>query len=405
MFQIEPVRSHGACVGETDPIIFFLVNILALFDRKEDLPPQGEATRANLMTLLSIPRLLPWLFRPAIDALFTWNIPWRYRWRTLFLLQPLSLVGFAVSSARWLFTQAYQVDYISVSSNPKRTIRILVFKAPGNENTSHSRASGLRPLHLDIHGGAFMAGWPEEDAVFCDQLARETGAVVISCGYRYAPRHVFPAAHDDVDAVVSYLKNHAESRYGADPDLFTVSGFSAGGNLALTAGSTSSRRSTIKAAVTFYPVCDLRLKPHEKPRPAREMKDPLEILAPLYDAYVDPVRARHMDDPRMSPVLATSLDVLPEKIFVWAAGVDILLQEQTEFVERVRKMIRKQREREGAARVVEMHVDETAFHGYLNLPDSIIPREQKQKAFDPAVRFIKDVHVRNGYKWEGGCEI
>jgi len=313
-----------------------------------------------IMSLLSVPRLLPWLFRPAVDALFTWNMPWRYRWRLL-LLQPLYLIGFPASSSKWLFTRAYKVEYLRVSN---RTFRVLVFKSPG-DNNSNKR---LRPLHVDIHGGAFMGGFPEDDAPFCDQLARSTGAVVISVSYRYAPCHVFPSAHDDIDALVRYFQDFAETKYGADPTLLTTSGFSAGGNLALSAAQAEGEtcrfdaKKGIKAAVCFYPVCDLRLKPHEKPPLRVPMKDPMAWLAPLYDCYVEPIRKNNMENPRMNPVLA-DVDTLPGDIFVWSAGIDILFEEQKVFVERVREQFQRRQEKR---RRVEMHVDDDAFHGYLN---------------------------------------
>jgi acetyl esterase/lipase len=111
-------------------------------------------------------------------------------------------------------------------------------------------------LHLDVHGGAFLGGLPESDAYFCDALAQQTGAVVISVSYRYAPVHAFPAAIDDVDAVVRYLQTHAAERFGADPELLTVSGFSAGGNLVLAGsqavGCHGLASTAMKASVTFY---------------------------------------------------------------------------------------------------------------------------------------------------------
>ena len=78
-----------------------------------------------------------------------------------------------------------------------------------------------------------MGGVPEYDAVFAQMTARRTGAVVICATYRFAPLHPFPAAHDDIDDVVRYLHKHAENKFGADPQLLTISGFSAGGNLGL----------------------------------------------------------------------------------------------------------------------------------------------------------------------------
>jgi acetyl esterase/lipase len=266
-----------------------------------------------------------------------------------------------MSSTRWLFTRAYTVEYPTVA--PGRTIRALVFKAPGSPDSNKR----LRPLHVDIHGGAFIGGWPEDDAVFCDQLAGETGAVVVSISYRFAPKHVFPAAHDDVNAAIKYLQANAETKFGADPTLLTVSGFSAGGTLGLAAAHTEAcqptSRTGIKAIATFYAVCDLRLKPQEKPVPPGTPKDPMAFMMPMYDSYAESVRQGNMENPRMSPILA-SVDYLPENMFVWVAGIDILVHEQTTFVERVKADLAKDPKYDG--RRVEMGIDEKGFHGYLN---------------------------------------
>ncbi|KAK0729592.1 Alpha/Beta hydrolase protein [Lasiosphaeris hirsuta] len=320
-------------------------------------------------------------------------MPWRYRWRLL-LLQPLSMLALTMSSARWISTKAYRVEYLKVS--PSLTIRALVFKSPG---TGSGRR--LRPLHIDIHGGAFMGGWPEDDAEFCNQVARETGAVVVSISYRYAPQYPFPAAHDDVDATIRYLQDHAEEKLGADATLLTMSGFSAGGNLALAAARAENCRAgsptNIKACVTFSAVLDLRLKPHEKPLPKGfPIRDLFAFLAPLYDCYPAPVRSANMTNPRMSPILA-SVDDLPDDMFVFVAGFDILAHEQTTFVERVKADLAKDPKQ--AHRRLEMGYDEKGFHGYLNLPNKIIPHERKQNAFAPATRFIKDTHVKYGFQW------
>lgn len=104
----------------------------------------------------------------------------------------------------------------------------------------------------------------------------------------------------------------------------TVGGFSAGGNLAL--ASTQQRachapsRTAYKAAVTFYGVMNLRLKPSEKPRP-------------LDDA--ERARTDHVDDPRMSPMLA-ELETLPRDVLLIVPAVDILVHEQLTFAERIR---------------------------------------------------------------------
>lgn len=78
--------------------------------------------------------------------------------------------------------------------------------------------------------------------------------------YRLAPRHTFPAAIDDVDDIVKFCIENAERLWGANPKLVTVSGFSAGANLALALCQQdichAPAETAVKASVTFYaPVC------------------------------------------------------------------------------------------------------------------------------------------------------
>lgn len=192
-------------------------------------------------------------FRIGIDAIFARDIPFSYRWRMFFFLQPITFLIFAIVSLPWVFSKPWTVEWLPIGNG--RTLRTLVYKSKGkNNNTNNGRK--LRPLHLDVHAGGFLGGLPEADAHFCSQLAETTGAVVVSPSYRYAPKHRFPAAVDDVDAVVRFLQANAAERWGADPELMTVSGFSAGGNLALAATQAENARrparTAVKGSVTYY---------------------------------------------------------------------------------------------------------------------------------------------------------
>ena len=88
-----------------------------------------------------------------------------------------------------------------------------------------------RPLIVYWHGG----GWVIADLDTYDDgaraLARESGAVVVSCHYRQAPEHPFPAAHEDALAAYADVVSRARE-FGADPARVAVAGESAGGNLA-----------------------------------------------------------------------------------------------------------------------------------------------------------------------------
>lgn len=195
--------------------------------------------------------LLPSVFQPLRDFLFAPR-PLPHRWRLL-LLQPIALITYTLKALPYLFKAPFVVYYIP-TRRPGESIRALVYNYPSKRTKAFS-PSHKRPLHIDIHGGGFIGGTPEYDAPFCDQLAGQTGAIVVSITYRFAPRYTFPAAHDDVDDAFAWLLKNAEEEFGADPRLLTVSGFSAGGNLALAASLGAKDldgKSRVLGAVTFY---------------------------------------------------------------------------------------------------------------------------------------------------------
>ncbi|MFF1280058.1 alpha/beta hydrolase [Streptomyces sp. NPDC058299] len=59
------------------------------------------------------------------------------------------------------------------------------------------------------------------------RIADPSGATVISVGYRLAPEHPYPAALDDVHAVLAWTAGHA-AELGIDPARIAVGGHSSG---------------------------------------------------------------------------------------------------------------------------------------------------------------------------------
>jgi acetyl esterase len=86
-----------------------------------------------------------------------------------------------------------------------------------------------RPAVVVVHGG----GWTQGDkALFArqgNQLA-ERGFVAFSINYRLAPAHTYPAAVEDVEAAVQWVRKHA-NEYGVDAKRIGTLGGSAGGHL------------------------------------------------------------------------------------------------------------------------------------------------------------------------------
>lgn len=306
--------------------------------------------------------ILPRLFSPTYDAIFS-TIPLWQRWRTL-LLQPINLLVALITAPTWLFNNRYSVIYVPTRSGSKRC---LVYQPPRTKKHAELKQDeNSRPLHIDIHGGGYIGGMPEQNARWCAYLSDRTGAVVISLTYRITPRHIYPAAHDDIDDIVAYLIVHASSRFGANPELMTIGGASVGAALALSTTQYLLRERQVlpvpKAWVGFCPPIDLRTKPEDKPKPpGYPTSDPLSFLMPMYDVYAGTNRAKHLNDARLHPTLMGKED-LPRKMLFVVAGIDILASEQMGMVERVRKEVEDSGE---AERVVEMMFVEKGFHGFL----------------------------------------
>ncbi|KAI4281721.1 MAG: hypothetical protein L6R38_003471 [Xanthoria sp. 2 TBL-2021] len=337
------------------------------------------------------------MWHPLVDALFAPR-PLPHRWRLLLFL-PITLLSYTMRSIPYLFSRPFETCFIPTRRQGE-SIRALVYNHPKR----CSRLKKKRPLHIDVHAGGFIGGLPEDSAPLCTQVAESTGAVVVSVTYRFAPRYPFPAAHDDVADALAWLVNNAEERFGADVDLVTVSGISAGGNLALGAmlgAKDSTGSNLIKGAVTFYSPMDLRLPPWEKRKPPGFPSfDPMRFMLPLFDAYAEPGRIRDIDNARLHPTLASVHDLPSNMLFV-IPTIDFLMYEQLEMVERLQREAteeaRKQMPNHSNRRIEKM-IFEGQWHGWLELPSWAIDESTRRKAFTATCDFLTDVHREHGFE-------
>jgi acetyl esterase/lipase len=105
------------------------------------------------------------------------------------------------------------------------------------------------PLVIAIHGGSWRSGNREELSALNYYMASR-GYVVASPSYRLAPEFPHPAASQDIDAAISFLKTNA-NQLGVDSTRIVLLGRSAGAQLALMAAYTRVD-SAIKGVVDFY---------------------------------------------------------------------------------------------------------------------------------------------------------
>lgn len=136
---------------------------------------------------------------------------------------------------------------------------------PGPGGEAEGAPRRLRPILLQIHGGAWIVGSKNEQGIPLMMRLASHGWLCASIDYRLSPRATFPDHIVDVKRAICWLKEHAHE-YGADPGFIIVTGGSAGGHLASLAALTPNAPefqpgfedadTRVQGCVSFYGVYD-----------------------------------------------------------------------------------------------------------------------------------------------------
>lgn len=231
-----------------------------------------------------------------------------------------------------------------------------------------------RPVIIYYHGGGWVMGDLDSHDNICRSLAKKTGGIVVSVGYRLAPEYPFPAAVDDAYAALGWVSEKALF-LGGDPAHIVTAGDSAGANLAAAIGLAARDRNgpSICGQVLAYPVTDLSTFD----RPSYRDFSQGYYLTRL---YMEEFRKRYLPNiedrfnPHASPLLASNLGNLPPTLVI-TAGFDVLRDEGEAFAERLRV---------AGVPVVASHYP-GMIHGFLSM-DRLFP--QAGRATDEIADFV-----------------
>lgn len=224
----------------------------------------------------------------------------------------------------------------------KDAIKVEIWKPP-------RLTTGPRRAVINFHGGGWILGAGTDDARWAASVMGALDAVVFSVNYRLAPSYPFPSPVEDcVDAVVQIVMRCAE--FGIDPARIMLSGFSAGGNMALSSWIILQDPSRwnyelaitpprIAGLVLFYPLLDWTIsRPEKRQTCSRPDLTLSKTMSDLIDAsYVYPALPREQrTDWRLSPGLMSDelLENLPP-VHLCLCEYDMLLAEGLRFSKRM----------------------------------------------------------------------
>ncbi len=197
------------------------------------------------------------------------------------------------------------------------------------------------PVHVHLHGGAFLVGAPQQDDHLVRSIAGEVGATVVNVDYTTAYGTRYPRAHEECYDVLRWVQQSGKSM-GWDSDRVSISGISAGGNLALAALEQARRAGDprLRAAVLIVPAVDVTVAPEGYTAALLNSgrKAPAPFVGPrlvrvMQSAYF--ADASRRTEPLASPLHGSELASLPPLLVV-TAELDSVRAQDEQFVEKVR---------------------------------------------------------------------
>jgi len=115
---------------------------------------------------------------------------------------------------------------------------------------------GPFPAVIMVHGGGWTSGDKTQGVNPLFGPVSKAGLAWFSINYRQAPKYRYPAAVEDVEAAVRWVKQHAP-KFNIDRDHLALLGESAGGQLVAMAVVRATDDTRVQAAIPFYAPVDL----------------------------------------------------------------------------------------------------------------------------------------------------
>ncbi|HHT96414.1 MAG TPA: alpha/beta hydrolase [Clostridiales bacterium] len=279
----------------------------------------------------------------------------------------------ALSYVEMDMTKAYkikrQVDNIA-SPRIKSAYKLWDHRITGEENDIDVRIflpnskKNKKKAIIFFHGGGWVVGNIDTYSKICDNMAKQTGHIVVSVDYRLAPENKFPKGLEDCYTVTQEI--FSDKRFfNIDLDDITIVGDSAGGNLAAAVSLMARDRGGYipKKQILIYPALwndytenSIYQSVHDN---GKEFLLTSQRLCDYMKLYIND--EEDLSNPYLAPLLADDLSNQPETLII-TAEYDPLRDEGEEYAERLKQ----------AGNIVKTYRMKDALHGFIALPKHFI---------------------------------
>lgn len=148
---------------------------------------------------------------------------------------------------------------------------------------------GPFPTVIIVHGGGWVNGHKRTYVTPLFEPLTKAGFAWFTVNYRLAPKFQYPAALEDVQTAVKWVRDHAKE-YKVDPKRIALMGESAGGHLVALVGAKNEKESRVAAVVDFYGVHDMEKRERSRTEPSKNLLQFFGVANLLDDAGVKKMR-------------------------------------------------------------------------------------------------------------------
>lgn len=236
-----------------------------------------------------------------------------------------------------------------------------------------------RRVLIFFHGGGWVIGNIDSYSNLCNNMARQTGCLVVSVDYRLAPEYPFPCALEDCYAVTREIFMDS-SLFGVDKDDITIIGDSAGGNLAA-AVSLMARdlgEFSVSNQILIYPSTNNDHSDETGFWSIREYGKDYLLTSKRIRDYMDLYIRSEIDleNPYLAPLIAKDLSNQPRTLII-TAEYDPLRDEGEAYGKKLKEHGNK----------VTIYRMKDALHGFITLPKHFV---HVKRSFDLINKFLNE---------------